>query len=132
MAEEKSRREREQELYQSIEEELEERVRLKELEEKGNFKSRLEQISEQISEAAGEGGSALAYTGSGAGMGYLFKKLLPIPLRIPDWGAAVLGGVFGLHTWYANRKKRRLEREKEREAREEYAETRMNSIDYLL
>ena len=63
-------RERKQKLYESIDEELEERLKVKETEDKGTFKSRLDQFGEEIRETAGEGASAGVYIGTGAAGGW--------------------------------------------------------------
>src|SRR3989338_7788898 len=117
-------RERKQKLYESIDEELEERLKVKETEDKGTFKSRLDQFGEEIRETAGEGASAGVYIGTGAAGGWVIEKFVPlrsIPIlgKYAPYVCTVLGGAYGLRTWFATRKKRKLQRDLEKEVREE-------------
>ncbi len=124
MFEDEDYRERKQEFYDSVDSELEERLRIREDEEKGKFSSNIEKFTEELTETLGETGSAVAYVGTGAAMGWGLEKLLPlrvIPIigRRAPWVCSIAGGAYGLRTWYANRKKRKLEREIEKEVRDE-------------
>lgn len=109
----------EQKFYRSLDDEVEDRDTVELDEEKGSFRTWVEESKAKINEKAGDGASAARYILTGAGMGYLLEKLSPIPIRLPKFAAPVIGGVIGGYTWYDNRTKLKNEREIRKEVRKQ-------------
>ena len=119
-------------IYRDLEKRTEEAEEKVKREEKGAFGTKVEEISESIQNAAGDGGSLATYMGVGAGLGYLGDLFLPVR-SIPIIGPAstkvmtIGGALFGAGVYLKNKDKVQARRKQAKALAEEQAENDENN-----